>query len=126
MRVRQTSLGHTFIGDYVQDQMQGLGIYIFSNGDECVSCTRAAYLLASSLMSCCRCRRYQGEFLAGKFHGKGAFKTKVCGDGIACSHVRGSHRHARRQQQDRLVEGLFREGVYAGPDPDAQVVDESQ
>lgn len=48
----QTSQGHTFIGDYVDDVMEGMGIYVFHNGDE-----------------------YAGEFHRGRFHGKGTFRT---------------------------------------------------
>lgn len=48
-----TSQGHTYIGEYCNDVMEGMGIYSFLNGDE-----------------------YQGQFAQGQFHGKGAFITK--------------------------------------------------
>lgn len=43
-------------GDYVDDQMEGQGRYVYGNGD-----------------------MYQGQFAAGKRHGTGVYHYKVCG-----------------------------------------------
>lgn len=47
------TINFSYVGEYEHDQMCGMGIYTFSNGDE-----------------------YRGEFVDSKFHGQGVFKTK--------------------------------------------------
>ena len=47
------ALEFSYVGQYLDDQMCGMGIYTFANGDE-----------------------YRGEFKDSKFHGNGVFKTK--------------------------------------------------
>ncbi len=59
---------YCFSGEYVHDQMCGMGIYAFANGDE-----------------------YMGEFSDSQFHGKGIFTAKSSGRRVEGRFERGRY-----------------------------------
>ena len=78
--------GHVYMGDWRQDVRCGRGLYRFSHGDR----DGSGYIEDNE------CDRYEGEWQADKFHGKGkCFFTSVCfvwGGGVR--HSRGDRIHA--------------------------------